>query len=182
MTCSPIKVLLLAFVILFLISCTGEDKQIDDVNTLRPNVNQNINTNVNANNNSEQTLDDSVKLAELITIPYEPEESIFRVDKATEGENAETEKETSLTAVIKFSDENAQQLLADLQKTKSFEMKIEPELWFPAELVAKSELSGDQAIKGTGFNADKFFKPPYNAGSVMKIEGTNYFVLILKQE
>ena len=185
MTCSPIKVLLLAFTTLFLISCTGEDRQIDDVNTLRPNINQNVNINENANNNANVAQDDSIKLNELINLPYEPEESPFREDDIKNEANSNatgTPEGKKLTAVIKFSEEDTQALLSELEQTKSYKMKIEPDPWFPAELIAKSDMSGDQSISGTGFSADKFFKPPYNAGSIIQINQTNYFVLILREE
>ncbi len=59
------------------------------------------------------------------------------------------------------------------------EADIDAETWFPAELIAQSQLSGDESLKGTAFAADDFLHEPYNQGKITRINDTNYFVLEL---
>jgi len=41
------------------------------------------------------------------------------------------------------------------------------------------ELSGDDSLKGLAYSADSFFQEPYTSGRVIRIDGTDYFVLEL---
>ena len=49
--------------------------------------------------------------------------------------------------------------------------------WFPDELVAQAETSGDNTLHGQSYPANAFFQPPYTSGHITRIEGTDYFVL-----
>ena len=57
------------------------------------------------------------------------------------------------------------------------QVTIENETWFPDDLIAYGEMSGDDTLKGTSYAANAFLQDPFNEGRVVRIEGTNYFVL-----
>lgn len=170
----PLKTFLILSALLFSISCLSEDKPIDDVNTLRPNVNENVNENVNINSNANVAEDNEVKLREKIRFPYEPiGDSPWQEDTKS--------VPNKLTAVLKFSAEDTQKLLEKLRsESKSFEASIDAESWFPAELIAKSDATGDTSLKGIGYSAEDFAKPPYVQGNLIYIEGADFFVLNLQ--
>lgn len=168
---------------LFLISCTNPDIDEGEVNKLRPDVNKNANVNVDPNANVAE--DSEVELKSLINLPYEPEENVYREDKVGDANNNRVPGPTDrkLTAVLKFSEENTEKLVKELEKKANpFESKVDPEPWFPAELIAKSQMSGDETIKGTGYSAEMFFKTPYLSGSITRINETEYFVLFLQTQ
>lgn len=163
------------------LSCATPDIDEGQVNKLRPEINDNANLNVDPNANVAN--DNETELNTLLNLPYEAEENVFREDKANGTANTNGLADSNgnkLTAVLKFSEENTKKLIEQLKsKGESFPTKIDPEPWFPAELIAKSQTSGDESIKGTGYNAEIFFKAPYNSGSIARVNDTDYFVLIL---
>lgn len=160
--------IILIFYTIFSIGCYTSDEDQGQVNKLRPE--DNSNTNVKVDPNANVAEDSEVKLNTLINLPFEPEENDFQ-----------KEDNNKLTAVLRFSETDTEQLIEQLTaKGQPFATKIDSESWFPAELIAKSQMSGDESIKGTGYKADLFFKPPYNNGGLMRVDGTDYFVLHLQ--
>jgi hypothetical protein len=158
-------------------SCATPDVDLGGVNKLRPEVNKKTNITVDPNANIAE--DNEVELNSIINLPFDSEENVYREDvlKVTKA-NPNYKK---LTAVLKFSKDDAEKLLEQLKaEGQPFESKIDPELWFPAELIAKSQTSGDETIKGVGYSGKMFFKAPYNTGSITQIIDTEYFVLILE--
>ncbi len=105
-----------------------------------------------------------------IAIPYETDEAVWR-------EDPESKK---LAAVIRISSEDADKLTAKAEAVRPPEHAAIPaETWFPAELIAQAEMSGDNTIKGTSFAANEFFMPPYTEGRIIRAENTDYFILDL---
>lgn len=172
MKSTSVKILTVLFAFVFSVACLSEDKPIDDVNTLRPNVNENINTNVNSNANVAE--DNEIKLREKIKMPYEPiGDSPWQEDIRS--------NPNKLTAVLKFSEEDTRHLLEKVRsRDKKNAVSIDAESWFPAELIAKSDSTGDTSLKGIGYSAEDFAKPPYTNGKLIYIEGTKFFVLNLQ--
>jgi hypothetical protein len=110
------------------------------------------------------------ELGLLINMPYETEEAVWRGGQ----------DQKKLIAVLRFSSEDANKLVEQAKKSKPpVNEKIESESWFPAELIAQSDMSGDDTLQGTTYAADQFFQPPYTDGKLTRIEGTDYFVLEL---
>jgi len=170
--------------ILFSASCV-EDKDMGEANKLRPNVNQNSNVEVNTNANVAE--DSEVKLKELINLPYEPiEDSPFREDKignAVNDNRVPGPTDRKLTAVLKFSKEDTEKVVeAGMKDGKAFEKSIDSESWFPAELIAHSQTTGDNTIKGVAYGADEFVKTPYSVGTLVRVNDSDYFVLILQTQ
>jgi hypothetical protein len=110
------------------------------------------------------------ELALLISVPYQTEDIVWKLD-------AEHKK---VVAVFRFSPEDAGRVVAEASKFgHSQGVSIETETWFPDELMAQGDLSGDNALKGTAFPANNFFQEPYTSGRIVRIEGGDYFVLEL---
>jgi hypothetical protein len=122
-----------------------------------------------ANQDSPSDKLEDLKL--LIRVPYEAEDAVWRVDPRTK----------KLTAVIIFTPEDSAKLLAELKtKGEGTSAEIALESWFPEELIAKSEMSGDSELRGTSYSADPFFLDPYKNGRVIHIEETEIFVIELR--
>lgn len=169
----PLKTLLVLFTLLFSISCLSEDKPIDDVNTLRPNVNENSNLNI-SNSDANIVEDNEVELREKINLPFEPiGDSPWQEDTKS--------VPNKLKAVLKFSEEDTQKLLEKVRGgNKSLAVSIDAESWFPAELIAKSDSTGDTTLKGIEYSATDFVKSPYSEGNLIFIDGADFFVLNLQ--
>lgn len=134
--------------------------------------NQNRSSQTTQTNAAQQaTKDDVEELGKIVRLPAAPEEATYRE------ENSGGRK---LTAVLKFSGADAAQIVAAAEKYKPVAAaQIEAEDWFPAELVAQSQLSGDETLSGAAFAADDFFQPPFANGKLTRVGETNYFILEL---
>lgn len=161
------------------LSCV-EDKDYGEAGNLRPDINRNVQ--VNENDNVAE--DSEIKLDALVNLPIEPEESVFNEEPILNANTSNSNSESvgkRLKVVLRYSEEDAAKLVRRLAKENPpFETEVAAESWFPAELKAKSETSGNQQLKGKGYSAVDFAKAPWLNGSVIRIEETNYFVLILQ--
>lgn len=138
------------------------------------------NESANQNQNSQPTQmnaaqmatkDDVEELGKIVRLQIMPEESTYREDDLNG---------KKLTAVLKFSAADAAQIVAQAEKYKpAAATEIEAEDWFPAELVAQSQLSGDETLRGALLAADDFFQSPYNNGKLTRVGETDYFILEL---
>ena len=122
------------------------------------------------NANSAKTNVEEFQL--LVNMPYEVEDEDI-VWK-------ETADQKKLLAVMRFSRANAARIVADATARQPPEnITVSSESWFPSELIAQGELSGDDSLKGLAYTADSFFQEPYFLGRIVRIEDTDYFVLEL---
>ena len=141
--------------------------------------NNNSNTNSVAinptleNANSAKTNVEELQL--LVNIPYEVEdEDIVWKESAAQ---------KKLLAVLRFSTGDANKIVAEATARHAPQSVAVPsETWFPSELIAQGELSGDDSLKGSAYAADSFFQEPYTSGRIVRIEGTDYFVLELSSK
>jgi hypothetical protein len=142
-------------------------------NNSNPNNSSAQANNVNAaTGNSNLPKDDSAELEMIVKLPEQPEDVAWREE--------ETSKGKKLTAVLKYSAENAAKIIASAEKNKPPEQtEIDTETWFPEELTAQSQLSGNETLKGTAYGANDFLNAPYVQGKLIRIQDTNYFVLEL---
>jgi len=178
---------LLTFILLFQ-SCVSPDSN-EDSNTLRPKVNRNVNTadqNANTEANANLAEDDLVKLDRLINLPFEPKFNDYRqepVVPTADDSRVPGPADKKLTVVLKFTKKDTDKLLKKVAiGNPPFDSETEAESWFPAELIAKSNTSGDGSLKGRGYNAEDFFRSPFNTGTLIHINDTDYFVLILQTQ
>ncbi len=170
-----------ALILLAVASCV-EDKDYGEANSLRPNVNRNVESNTNQNiaDDSEEKLDS------LVRLPFEPIENVFREESVASASNTgagATPAEKRLVVVLRFTPENTAKLIQKVSGNGTpFKTAVDAEPWFPAELIAKSGASGGEQLKGTGYNARDLGVAPWENGSLIKIDDTDYFVLFLQQK
>lgn len=151
--------LLLPLAIQFISGCSSPTANQNAANSAG-NTSSSVSNVVPKDNTDELTL--------LVKLPFEPEEVAWE-------ENAEKK---SLTAVIRFSPENAAKMSAEIAKNGTGAPEtLSVESWYPAELIAQAELSGESAIKGKTYPAESFLNPPYTKGKITQIENTDYFIL-----
>jgi hypothetical protein len=110
--------------------------------------------------------DNVEELAMMVRLPHEPEEVAW------------DEKSGSLTAVLRFSPEDASKMSVEAAKNgPAASEKLTVESWYPAELIAQSEMSGESTIQGRSYPAATFLNPPYTKGTITRIDNTDYFIL-----
>ncbi len=103
----------------------------------------------------------------LVQLPFQPEEVAWK-------ENAEKK---TFVAVIRFSSENATKMAAEAAKNgQPANETLTVETWYPAELIAQGELTGESTVKGQTYPAEAFLNPPYTKGRITRIENTDYFI------
>lgn len=152
------------------------------------NTNSHINSNQiisNATSQNEQKLarDNIEELETIIRIPFHPEEALWReesLNTQTNDNRLPSSGGKRLIAVLKFTAEEADKIAAQAAKIRPPQnAEIEAESWFPPELIAKSQESGNETLKGISYSADDFFQAPYLEGKIIRIEGADFFVLEL---
>jgi hypothetical protein len=110
------------------------------------------------------------ELGLLVKVPYEAEDIVWK-------EFPESKK---IMAALRFSTADANKIVADAAGFGPSEaVTIAVETWFPEELVAQGDNSGDSALRGNAYRADAFFQDPYTSGRITRVEGTDYFILEL---
>src|SRR5258708_31754227 len=92
------------------------------------------------------------ELGLLINVPYQAEDIVWK----------ETATHKKLIAVFRFSTADANKLVAEAEKSEPPEnVSVAVETWFPDDLTAQSEISGDNALKGRAYTAKAFYQEPY---------------------
>ncbi|MFN6963209.1 MAG: hypothetical protein ACK4S4_05510 [Pyrinomonadaceae bacterium] len=153
-----LPLVVLSLLVVTAASCAGGDADTGPSNTSVQAANANTDS---ARTNVEE-------LGMLVNVPYESEEVFWKEDAGRK----------RLVAVLMFPSSEAERLVADAAKLRAPEpVSMTPESWFPPELVAQGEMSGDSTIKGQAYAADAFLQPPYSEGRIARIDGTDYFVL-----
>ncbi|HTH50406.1 MAG TPA: hypothetical protein VL501_00650 [Pyrinomonadaceae bacterium] len=110
------------------------------------------------------------ELGNLVRMPFEAEDVAWKQSK----------DQKKLTAVIRFDPEDTQKLAAECEKFGPPQnATVDAQSWFPDELTAQSDLHGDQPLSGKSYPANPFFQDPYNSGRVVRIDGTDFYVLEL---
>ena len=143
----------------------------------------NANQTYEENTNLNPAKDDIDALGKIIKLPLTPEEAVWREDysgKNNPENRAPSPNDKKLVAVLKYSQFDANQISAQAEKYKApIPADIDPENWFPAELIAKSQLSGDETLKGLSYAANDFFQSPFINGKITRVSDTDFFVLEL---
>lgn len=119
-----------------------------------------------ANANSAKTNIEELGL--LVNVPYRTEDIVWKEDVVKK----------KVIAVMRFAPGDSNKIVAEAEKNGSAQsVSIAVESWFPDELTAQGEMSGDGTLKGYAYPGNTFFLPPYTTGMVTRIEGSDYFVL-----
>ena len=154
------RIITLFLVPYLLIACSGPANSTTS-NTSQTAANQNLENTNAAHTNVEE-------LGVLVKMPFETEEAVWK----------EVPNQKKVVAVLRFSAADADKLEEQARKHRQpSAVAVSSETWFPPELIAQVDVSGDSTLKGTAYAANDFFQPPYTEGQVTRIEGTDYFVL-----
>lgn len=123
----------------------------------------------NSNTASNSGPQDNVEeLTMLVKLPIEPEDVAWKEDASKK----------QLTAVLRFSPENAGKMAAEIAKNgQPTTETVNVENWFPAELIAQGELTGESTVSGTSYPAAPLLNPPYTKGKITRVDNTDYFIL-----
>jgi hypothetical protein len=113
--------------------------------------------------------DDIDDLAEVIKFPVLPEDVTWQ--------QLEVQGGKKIVAVIRFKPEDLTLILAESPAGEKVE--IAPERWFPQELTAQSDVAGDQVLHGTVYATNVFYKDSFKQGRVIKLDGSDYFIVEL---
>ena len=106
----------------------------------------------------------------LVTFPYEAEDCVWKISP----------DKKEITAVLHFDPVDTGKLAADVERIKPGEdVNIATQTWYPSDLVVESDVHGNDQLRGKAFAADPFFKEPYSSGRLVRIAGTDYWVLQL---
>lgn len=126
----------------------------------------------NANSASRTVTSTNVEeLGLYVNIPYDVEDIAFRGPGAGK----------HILAVLKFSHSDAEKAAAEASRIKPpAEASASVEDWYPEELTAMADLSGDDTIKVTVYSPAQFANEPYTNGRLMRVGGTDYFILDIK--
>jgi hypothetical protein len=155
---APKILILLSFLILFSAACGGLDANSNSANANAANSSQ-------ANNAAKTNVEE---LAILINVPYESEEVFWKDDASHK----------RIVAVLRFPANEAERLITDAQKIRPPQkVTINAESWFPPELVAQSDVSGDDTLSGQAYAANAFYQDAFNDGRIIKVDDSDYFVL-----
>lgn len=145
--------------IVILASCSGQP------------ANSNSQTSQAANrsaDNSSAAKTNVEELGMLVNVPYESDEVFWKEDAAHK----------KLVAVLRFSPGESNRLIADAEKIRPAQnVSVAPESWFPPELVAQGDTTGDDTLNGKAYAANAFLQDPYNEGRITRIVDTDYFIL-----
>jgi hypothetical protein len=171
------KIIIALFIAAVFTACTSN-------NTKTSNSNQgNQASNAAANSNNSNSVKDDVDELELtIKLPFHPEDAVWREE--TLGKTGESRvpgpTDKKLVAVLRFLKDDADKITAQAEKYKAgVPQIINTESWFPAELIAQSQTSGDETLKGLSYPANDFYNAPYTDGKITRIEGTDYIIVEL---
>ena len=154
--------LILTFILAFAVfgsACSGNqaNSNTSSANPQSPSNSNSVRTNVE-------------ELGMLVNVPYESDEVFWKDDPSHK----------RIVAVLKFPVNEANRLIAEAEKVRPpQQVNINPESWFPPELVAQSDVSGDDTLNGKSYAANAFFQDPYNDGRIIKISDSDYFILEL---
>lgn len=147
------------------------------------NANSANQTTNSAKSNSAALIKDDIEELEMtIKLPFHPEEAVWREDVLgkTSDNRVPAPTDKKLIAVLRFLKDDADKVVVQAEKYKPAAPNIiNSENWFPAELIAQSQTSGDETLKGKSYAANDFLNAPYSDGKLTRIDGTDYFVLEL---
>lgn len=122
-----------------------------------------------ATNSSQAGPNDNIdEFMLMVRLPFAPEEVAWR----------EYPSQKKLVAVVRFSPENATKMSAEMAKGgQSTTETMSVETWYPAELIAQSDLTGESTVKAQSYPAEPFLNPPYTKGRISRVENTDYFIV-----
>lgn len=133
------------------------------------------------------TAQDSItELANLINLPFQPENALWNIGQMGDEDARTTPGPTDyrIEAVLKFSTEDMAQIQNQANAFKlDWEVKWEEsyfEAWYPDSVKNSFTLdaeTGEYELNGSAYNASTMFtKPPYSTGSFIILNNNEIFL------
>jgi hypothetical protein len=120
-------------------------------------------------------MDDIDEFEKIARLPFYPEDVVWQ---ETTIENSADGNGKKIRAVLLFKQADYDAMMAQPDKLNPIgNLELEAEKWFPEELVARSDFSGDRVLKGILYPAESFLAAPFKKAVFMKIDGTEFFIL-----
>lgn len=155
--------------ILALFSCAAFSIACGGSANKTANSDASISTN-QTNENANAVRSNVEELGLIVNVPYETEDVAWKEDASHK----------KIIGVLRFASADSSKLVAEAEKIRPPEaVNLPSQTWFPAELIAQSEMSGDDILNGRSYAANQFFQEPFTSGRIVRIENTDYFVLEL---
>ena len=172
MRISPIAISLTIFLALACLSgCTG--KNAANSNSAAGDSNSSASA-------ADAPKDNSEEFEQMVHLPLPAEDVVWKETAPDPSTSPDTTLTKRLIAVLLFTRENAAKLSEDLGRSHPpIGESLDPDSWYPAELIAQSNVRGDGKLSGQSYAADEFLQPPYTQGKITRIENTDYFILEL---
>lgn len=125
----------------------------------------------NSSARSSNSQDNVEELGMLVRLAIEPDEVVWLERPVNQGQRR-------LTAVLRYTSENAAKVEADAVKHgQKTVLEIEPETWFPSELISQSDFQEGSKLRGSSYPANDFVLNSYSNGTIIRIAGTDFFIL-----
>lgn len=163
----------------FSAGCPASNPQ-NSLNESLTNVNRQSNMQ-NSPENKDVINSDIDELAKNINLPVRPIEAVWT--KKTLG-NPESRvpgpTDYLLVAVLKYDDAGIETLKAKIVQSDTVKGVAEIQGWFPADLKNLArDFDNEKLLSGEKYDAKSFARPPYLNGTLLRVNGSNYFVLTL---
>lgn len=132
---------------------------------------------------SSSPYDDMDELKVFVDLSEDPEEVSWVEKDLKPGETGSADSTAAkkrLLAVLRYEGDPARRFntsVTGLGKGEAVSLNVES--WFPAELVAKGQTGAEETLKGMSYPAKALAKSPYTDGRIVRVDGTDYFVLEL---
>jgi hypothetical protein len=177
MKTSQIKLFFALFIIAVLLGACAEN-QTGNGNFAASNAGQTADSNVEIV--AQDNIEDLDRIIKLPAVPLEATYSEINLNGKNSAPQFPAPNEKRFVAVLRFSTEDAAGIVASAEKYKPpVPSDVDAETWFPPELIAKSQETGDEYLKGVEYAANDFIQPPYRGGKLTRLNNTDYFVLEL---
>lgn len=124
-----------------------------------------------------ETNDDPEEFAKLVTLPAQPVDVIW-IEEAVGNPANPTDRK--LRAAVRFKTEDTTRIIESAKKFSPAEpFKLDAEDWFPDEIIAQTQTSGDQSLDASVYHANDFLMAPFQDGRLIKIERSDFIILEL---
>lgn len=126
------------------------------------------NSNTRQASNLNSVRNDVEELGLRMNVPFETEELVWKEGVAGK----------SLIAIMRFTPENSAKVVAEAEKIRpATRVDVTSETWFPPELIAQADMTGDDRLAGSSYAANSFLLPPYTEGTLIRVDNTDYFIV-----
>ncbi len=130
--------------------------------------------------NTETISKDIDELAKNINLPVRPAEAVWK--KKTLGNPESTIPGPSdylLVAVLKYDEAEIEKII-EQTKEKPVKGVVQTEDWFPEDLKnLAQDFENEKLLSGEKYDTKSFARSPYLNGTILRVNGSNYFVLTL---